>query len=75
MMTWTRTHFVIDMASGLACGVMAALMGEKISVYLDVYIHGIKAQSRDLVFYSACPSCGWANHNAVALIDLQEKHA
>ena len=61
MMLWTRTHFVIDMGSGIACGIIAVQLGEKISVYLDVSINGLKAQSRDLVFYTVCPSCGWAN--------------
>jgi len=75
MMTLLRTHFVIDLTSGIAFGVIFTQAAEKISISLDVCLNGLRAKSRDLVFYSACPGCGWANGNSLAKIDSEEKHA
>jgi len=69
MMTFLRTHFVIDMTSGVVCGFIFTQAAEKISVLLDVYLRGLGAKSRDLLFYSVCPGCGWAIDNALAKID------
>lgn len=59
-MTALRTHYFIDFASGLCFGMLAFMLAEQLSYFIDVLVLGRKAQDRSLVFYKACASCGWS---------------
>ena len=65
MMTWTRTHFVIDLSCGAAMAWVVLHFVEKyISYWFDIAVMGLKVQDRRLCFYEACPKCGWSNESA-----------
>ena len=74
MMTWTRTHFVIDLTCGLAMGwVVLNFVEKNVSFWVDISVMGLRAKDRHLLFYEACPSCGWANEWATKNLDENEK--
>ena len=76
MMTWTRTHFVIDMTFGFAFAYLNTRVGEILSYYFDVSLCGIRAKDRLMIAYKPCSKCGWSNLDARRIwITELEKHA
>ena len=74
MMTWTRTHFFIDLTCGAAMGWIVLHFVEKnLSYYLDICVMGLRAKDRHLLFYVACPICGWSNERAIKYLNENEK--
>jgi len=74
-MTALRTHYIIDFASGLCFGIIAFMVAEQLSYFIDVLLLGRRAQQRTMIFFKACPSCGWSVNHGRDLIDNQEKEA
>ena len=75
MMTVTRTHYVIDLLSGIAYFGLSLLLGETLSYFTDVLLLGHKTQFRELLMYAPCVICGWSNSKPLLLIDNTEKEA
>ena len=74
-MTALRTHYFIDFLSGICFGIIAFIIAEQLSYFLDVCILGRRAQNRTMLFFKPCPACGWSVDNGRNLIDRNEKLA
>ena len=61
MMTWTRTHYMIDLAGGLCFVPIVAIAAEKVGYLIEVLVMGVPARERKLLFFRPCPKCGWSN--------------
>ena len=75
MMTVTRTHFVIDLSSGMAYFGISVIIGEILGYYVEVLVLGTPTKGRELYFYRPCTICGWSNLKPLLLIDNAEKNA
>ena len=69
MMTWLRTHFIIDLTAGVGIAFLMTRGCETLSYYLEVKLCGMKTKDRQLLYYLICPKCGWSNDKATLLID------
>ena len=68
-----RTHYIIDLVTGLLLGHWAILHAEWISYIIDVKLLGWSASKRNLQFHKVCKKCGWANSDISFAIDKKEK--
>ena len=60
-MTLVRTHYIIDLVTGLIMAHYCFMMAEWVSYYIDVLIIGVPAKDRMNNYYSPCQCCGWSN--------------
>lgn len=76
MMTWLRTHFIIDMFAAFPCAYLSCRYSEKVSYLADVLVLGIPAKNRTMSYFKPCVKCGWSNKDSLKLpISLEEKEA
>ena len=84
MMTSVRTHFVIDMITGVIIAHYMHIWSEKLCYYVDVALLRIGSTSEELAatgagkkrgrkFYKPCHKCGWGNHYAGDFMSVNEK--
>lgn len=58
-----RTHYWIDLVSGLMIAHFAIIMGERASYLMDVKVCGYEGKIRTQHAHTPCKSCGWSNNN------------
>ena len=73
MMTLVRTHYVIDLWTGMFVSHYFFIMAEKVSFITDVKGLGIPAKKRKRNFFKPCKCCGWSNKHAGDFIRNAEK--
>jgi hypothetical protein len=73
MMTLVRTHYVIDLWSGLFIAHYFFIWAEKVSYLTDVKILGLPAKKRTRNFFKPCKCCGWSNKYAGDFMSKAEK--
>ena len=84
MMTSVRTHFVIDMITGVIIAHYMHIWSEKLTYYLDVAFMKIGAttecmaskgagQKRNRKHFKPCYKCGWGNIYAGDFMSESEK--
>ena len=84
MMTSVRTHFVIDMITGVIIAHYMHIWSEKLCYYVDVVLLRIGSTSEQLAasgagkkrgrkHYKPCHKCGWGNHYAGDFMSANEK--
>jgi hypothetical protein len=84
MMTSVRTHFVIDMITGVIIAHYMHIWSEKLCYYMDVALMKIGSTTEELAasgagkkrgrkHYKPCYKCGWANHYAGDFMSANEK--
>jgi len=64
LMTMTRTHYIIDMITGLFIAFHFHRISEVLCYFWDVKVFGIHAHHRQMFYYAPCPKCGWSNNKA-----------
>ena len=64
-----RTHYIIDLITGLLLGHLAMINAEWLSYIIDVKLLGWSAKKRNHKFHKTCLKCGWNNHNISLYID------
>lgn len=67
MMMFIRTHYVIDMVTGLIVAHYMHILGERLSFLFDVKWmrqHLSSDKKRESFHYKPCKSCGWSNKSA-----------
>ena len=72
-LTFTRSHFVIDMMTGVAVGITAHRGGEFVSYLADVLIFRFRKERRQPYWYKPCGRCGWNVANASLLVNKAEE--
>ena len=84
MMTSVRTHYVIDMITGLIIAHYMHILSEKIAYYIDVCFMKVGATKTQLAaagagkrryrkYLKPCHKCGWGNHYAGDFMSESEK--
>lgn len=76
MMMFIRTHYVIDMITGIIIAHYFHILSEKISYFVDVSLlrqHLTKPNKRERWHFKPCDSCGWSNKRATNYLPPQEK--
>jgi len=68
-----RTHYIIDLVTGLLLGHWAMMSAEWISYVIDVKLLGWSAKQRKLGYHNPCEKCGWANTKVELAIDSRER--
>lgn len=73
LMTFVRTHYIIDLVAGFIFAHYCHIAAEWLSYWPDVKIVGAPANTRRALHYKPCPCCGWSNRNASHYMDCSEK--
>ena len=71
-LTLLRTHFIIDMVTGLALATLVHRIAEHITFIYDVKICGFQTENRQPYYYKPCRRCGWSNEDASLKISQEE---
>lgn len=76
MMMFIRTHYVIDMVTGIIVAHYMHTIAEKLSYFFDVKVlrqHLTKPDKRERFYFKPCESCGWSNKRASNYLPEEEK--
>lgn len=76
MMMLIRTHYVIDMVTGVIAAHYMHIMGERLSYFIDVKFmrqHLTKEAKRERFHFKPCDSCGWSNKCAKDFLHEEER--
>jgi hypothetical protein len=73
MLTLVRTHYVIDLVTGLVVAHYMFMMAEQIIFIADVKILGLPGHKRSRFWYKPCQCCGWSNKYAGDYMAKEEK--
>ena len=71
-----RTHYIIDMVTGVIIAHYLHILGERLSYLVDVKFmrqHLTKGQQRERYYFKPCKSCGWSNKCAKDYLAPEEK--
>ena len=60
-LTVSRTHYIIDLVTGLAVAHWAHINAEWLTFYWDVRLIGLSRHQRKQYAHSVCHKCGWSN--------------
>jgi len=63
-LTFTRSHFIIDLVSGLVVGLTCHRMGELACYFSDVLVFRFQKHRRQPFWYNVCARCGWNVNDA-----------
>jgi hypothetical protein len=61
MLMFIRTHYCIDMISGLFIAHQCLMWGERFSYFFDTKVMGWDHRERTQCFHTPCKQCGWSN--------------
>jgi hypothetical protein len=76
MMMLIRTHYVIDMVTGVIIAHYLHILAERLSFLVDVKImrqHLTKGEPRERYYFKPCKACGWSNKCAKDYLAPEEK--
>lgn len=68
-----RTHYIIDLVTGLLIAHWAVINAEWLSYFVDVKLLGWARQGRNQHAHVACEKCGWSNEKYSLMISEEEK--
>ena len=74
LLTSLKTHYIIDLMSGLMIAHCCHITAEWLSYYMDVKLCGWSASKRNQTYHSACKKCGWSNQKIDCKIGKNEYH-
>ena len=72
MLMSLRTHYVIDLVTGLMLAQNMHRWGEKLSFYFEVKLMGLPKEKRQTFYYKPCYLCGYNNLNTERYTDSDE---
>ena len=64
MMTLVRTHYIIDLTTGLIISHYIFMLAERIAFFVDAKIFRIPPKNRPTGWTKPCNYCGWNNNYA-----------
>ena len=73
LMTFVKTHYIIDLATGAILAHYCHMGAEWISFWVDVKLLGNPGKPRLQMYYKPCPCCGWSNNSASYFMDESER--
>lgn len=73
LMTFVRTHYIIDLITGAIMAHYCFMGAEWLSFFIDVKFLGVPGKDRFYNIYKPCKKCGWSNINASDYMDPEEK--
>jgi len=76
MMMFIRTHYVVDMVTGLVVANYVHMIGDRVSYFVDhkwMRMHKTAPLRRERVYFKACADCGWLNKCAKDFLPKEEK--
>jgi hypothetical protein len=75
MMMFIRTHYVIDMVTGVVVAHYMYILAERISYIVDVkwMRQHLSQTKRERSYFKPCTKCGWSNKCAKDYIPAEEK--
>lgn len=73
LLWFVRTHYIIDLVTGLLIAHWAAINAEWLSYFIDVKLLGWARQGRNQHAHVACEKCGWSNEKFSLMISEEEK--
>ncbi|CDW87357.1 UNKNOWN [Stylonychia lemnae] len=73
MLCFVRTHYIIDLVTGVIFAHYMFQASEKISFIFDQVLIRIPAKKRFREYYKPCKCCGWGNMYAGDFIDSKEQ--
>lgn len=74
LMTFVKTHFIIDLVAGVIMSHYCHMASEWISYFFDVLVVGSRSDSRFNYCYKPCECCGWSNKNASFYMEQSEEN-
>ena len=75
-MMFIRTHYVIDMVTGVIVGHYMHILAERLSYLVDVKMmrqHVTKHNKRERYYFKPCETCGWSNKCAKDYVPTEER--
>lgn len=73
LMTFVRTHYIIDLVTGVIMAHYCHMASEWIIYFFDVLVVGSPSDSRFNYCYKPCECCGWSNKNASFYMEASEE--
>lgn len=73
LMTFVRTHYIIDLITGVIMAHYCFIAAEWICFFIDVKFLGIPGKERFQNNFKPCKKCGWSNIKASDFMDSNEK--
>ena len=61
MMCLVRTHYIIDMVTGLIVSHYIFMIAERLTFFVDTKIMRIPGKKRGQLYFKPCRHCGWDN--------------
>jgi hypothetical protein len=74
MLCLVRTHYIIDLVTGIIMAHYMFMLAERISYIFDVKLLGIAGRLRYRGYYKPCKCCGWGNKHASDYMISEEKN-
>jgi len=72
-MTMVRTHYSIDLWTGLIFAHFFFILAERVSFFFDVLVLGLPDKKRKRNFFKFCKCCGWSNKTATDFVTEAER--
>ena len=73
MMCLVRTHYIIDMVTGLIVSHYLFMLAERLSFFVDAKLMRIEGKLRLRNYFKPCKYCGWGNLAASDFMAREEK--
>ena len=73
MMCLVRTHYIIDMITGLIVSHYVFMIAERLSFFIDAKFLRIEGSKRIRNYFKPCKHCGWGNKHAGDFMCKEEK--
>jgi len=75
MLFLVRTHYIIDLITGVIFAHIMFMNAERLSFVLDVLALGIAGgRKRFRAYFKPCKCCGWGNKGASDFMEKEEKN-
>ena len=74
MMCLVRTHYIIDLVTGLIVAHYMYIWAEKLSWITDSLVMGIPSYKRPRLYWTPCKCCGWGYLHAADYMSTDEKN-
>mmetsp|Transcript_17896 Transcript_17896/g.30424 ORF Transcript_17896/g.30424 Transcript_17896/m.30424 type:complete len:157 (-) Transcript_17896:159-629(-) len=72
VLTMLRTHYIIDLLTGVMVAHLAFINSEWVSYFADVKIAGFRGKDRNQIGHDVCRKCGWSNRLTTGLTNQKE---
>jgi hypothetical protein len=74
MLCLVRTHYIIDLVTGITAAHYMFMLAERASFVVDVKLLRIASKKRFSACFKFCNNCGWSNRYAGDFMSEEEKY-